>query len=70
MGYKENIFRMIKSNYYFIDGTFHHPIDFKKLLITIYHNIKKVLNILCFYILINSKKEFVYIAVLNEVNCI
>ena len=35
----ENIARMRKSNYYFIDGTFHHLIDYKQLLIIMHHDI-------------------------------
>ena len=57
---EENLRRIRLSHYLFIDGTFHHPIEFKQLLIIMYHDIVSDLNIPGIYILINGKSEKFY----------
>ena len=49
----ENLRKNRISNHLFIDSTFHHPSEFKQLLIIMYHDIVSDLNIPAMYILIN-----------------
>ena len=44
-GNEENLKRMRKSKHLYIDGTFHHPKDFKHLLIIMYKDIITSLKI-------------------------
>ena len=41
-GNDENIKRIRKSNYLYIDGTFHHPPEYQQLLITVFYNINNI----------------------------
>ena len=59
-GNDENISRLRLSKNYFIDGTFHHPPEFKQLLIIMYRDIISSQNIPGIYILINGKYEEFY----------
>ena len=63
----ENINRISKSNHLFIDGTFHHPIEFKLMLIIMYKDILTELKIPGIYILMNSKNEELYNMVFEDV---
>ena len=56
-GNDENISRLRLSKNYFIDGTFHHPPEFKQLLIIMYRDIISSQNIPGIYIVINGKFE-------------
>ena len=56
----KNIKRMRKSNYYYIDGTFHHPKEFNQLLIVMYKDIITNIKIPGIYILLNAKNEILY----------
>ena len=47
----ENIKRIRKSKHYYLDGTFHHPKEFKQLLILMYKDIITDLKILGIYII-------------------
>ena len=51
---------MRKSKNYFIDTTFHHPPDFKQMLIFMYKDIITELKIPGIYIIKNSKNEQLY----------
>lgn len=59
-GNNENISRMRQSKNFFIDGTFHHPPEFKQLLLIMYKDIITGIKIPGLYILLNSKKEMLY----------
>ena len=59
-GNDENISRLRLSKNYFIDGTFHHPPEFKQLLIIMYRDIISSQNIPGIYIVINGKFEEFY----------
>ena len=48
-GNEENIRRLRILNHLFIDFTFHHPPEFKQLMILIYHDIVSKLNIPSIY---------------------
>ena len=63
----ENIRRIRKSNHYYIDATFHHPPDFKQLLIIMYKDIITELKIPGIYILMNGKSEKLYDIVFNSI---
>ena len=63
----ENLNRISKSNHLFIDGTFHHPIDYCQLLIIMYKDIITDLKIPGIYILLNSKNEDLYNMVFEDV---
>ena len=47
---EENLRRIRISNHYFIDSTFHHPVEYKQLLIIMYHDIVSNLKIFREYI--------------------
>ena len=57
-----------KSKNFFIDGTFHHPEDFKQLMLIMYKDIITGLKIPGLYILLNSKKETFYNYAFKEIN--
>ena len=59
--------RITKSNNLFIDGTFHHPVEFTQLLIIMYKDIITDLKIPGIYILLNSKNEDLYNMVFEDV---
>ena len=63
----ENLRRIRISNHLFIDSTFHHPSEFKQLLIIMYHDIVSNLNIPAMYILMNGKSENHYDVVFNSI---
>ena len=63
----ENLNRIRKSKYIFIDFTFHHPPDFVELLIIMYTDIITNLKIPAFYILINGKHELFYMKVFESI---
>ena len=63
----ENIQRIRKSNHLYIDGTFHHPKEFKQLLIIMYKDIITELKIPAFYILINGKLKSFYDTVFRSI---
>ena len=56
----ENIKRIRKSKHYYLDGTFHHPKEFKQLLILMYKDIITDLKIPGIYILLNGKSQVLY----------
>ena len=58
---------MRKSNHYYIDGTFHHPKEFKQLLIIMYKDIITELKIPGIFILLNDKSQILYDYVFNSV---
>ena len=53
--FEENIKRIRKPKYFYIDGTFHHPPEFKQLLIKMYKDIITNLKIPSIYILLKKK---------------
>ena len=57
---EENIKRIRKAKYFYIDGTFHHPPEFKQLLIIMYKDIITNLKIPGIYILLNGKNKELY----------
>ena len=58
---------MKKSNLIYIDGTFHHPIGYRQLIIIKYKDYITDLKIPAFYILINGKYQIYYEIILNSV---
>ena len=66
-GNDENISRMRISENYFVDGTFHHPPEFKQLIIIMYKDILTQIKIPGLYILINGKYEKFYEVVFESV---
>ena len=48
------------ANHLFIDGTFHHPINFAQLLIIIFKDVISSEYIPGFYILMSNKTEIIY----------
>ena len=56
----ENINRIRVSKNIFIDGTFHHPPGYTQMLIIMYKDIITELKVPGIYILLNSKKEYIY----------
>ena len=56
----ENIKRIRKAKHYYLDGTFHHPKEFKQLLILMYKDIITDLKIPGIYILLNGKSQILY----------
>ena len=67
-GNDENIRRIRISKNIFIDGTFHHPPEYKQMLILMYKDVLTNLKIPAFYILLNGKYERFYEIVLENVN--
>ena len=65
-GNNENISRIRLSKILFLDGTFHHPQEYKQLLILMYRDIITDQNIPGIYILINGKYEKFYDIVLSS----
>ena len=63
----ENLKRIRKSHHIYIDATFHHPPDYKQLLIIMYKDIITNLKIPAFYILMNGKKEIYYNIVFESI---
>jgi len=63
----ENIKRIRKSNHLYIDCTFHHPKEFKQLLIIMYKDIITDLKIPGMFILLNGKSQFLYDYIFNSV---
>ena len=57
---EENINRIRKSNHLYIDCTFHHPKEFKELLIVMYKDIITNFKIAGIYALLNNKTEYLY----------
>ena len=57
---EENIKRIRKSKHYYLDSTFHHPREFKQLLILMYKDIITNLKIPGVYILMNGKSQDLY----------
>ena len=55
------------ANHLFIDGTFHHPINFSQLLIIIFKDIISSDYIPGFYILMSNKTEIIYDMVFKSV---
>ena len=66
-GNDENIGRMRNAKNYYIDGTFHHPIDFKQLLIVMCMDLITKINIPALYILMNGKTEKHYDLVFESI---
>ena len=48
------------SNHLFIDGTFHHPINYAQLLIILFKDVIISEYIPCFYVLMTNKTEVMY----------
>ena len=63
----ENLKRIRKSHHLYIDAIFHHPPDYKQLLIIMYKDIITNLKIPAFYILMNGKKEIFYNVVFESI---
>lgn len=63
---EENLQRIRKTNHLYIDGTFHHPKDFKQLLIIMYKDIITSLKIPGVYILMNGFSQDLYDLVFNS----
>ena len=55
------------SNHLFIDGTFHHPINYSELLIILFKDRIISQYIPCFYILMSNKTEILYDLVFKSV---
>ena len=66
-GNEENIRRLRISNHLFIDSTFHHPPEFKQLMIIMYHDIVSNLNIPGIYILMNGKSQIHYDIIFDSI---
>ena len=66
-GNYENIMILKASKNLFIDGTFHHPPDFYQMLIIMYKDIITGLKIPALYVLLNSKREFLYEIVFESI---
>ena len=64
---EENISRMGKAENLYIDATFHHPPEFKELLIFMYKDIITELKIPGIYALLNNKSEKIYELVFKDV---
>ena len=64
-GNNENIIRMVLSQIWFVDGTFHHPPNFEQLLIIQYGDYITSNKIVGLFILMNKKNEF-YMLYLNQ----
>ena len=64
---EENISRMGKAENLYIDATFHHPPEFKELLIFMYKDIITELKIPSIYALLNNKSEKIYELVFKDV---
>ena len=62
-GNEENIKRIRKAKHYYIDGTFHHPKEFKQLLILMYKDVITNLKIPGIYILTNGRSQDLYEAI-------
>ena len=60
LGNNENIARIRKFKYFFLDCTFHHPHEYKQLMILIYRDIITNQNIPGMYILLKGKYEKFY----------
>ena len=56
----ENISRIRISHYLFLDGTFHHPKEYKQLLVLMFNDIITNINIPGLFILLNGKYEKFY----------
>ena len=56
----ENISRIRISNVLFLDGTFHHPKEYKQLLVLMFNDLITNQNIPGIFILINGKYEKFY----------
>ena len=59
--------RLKASKNLFIYGTFHHPPDFYQLMIIMYKDIIAGLKIPALYVLLNSKREFLYEIVFESI---
>ena len=55
------------SNHLFVDGTFHHPINFAQLLIILFKDAIISQYIPCFYILMSNKCEILYDLVFKSI---
>ena len=64
---EENIKRMRKANHYYIDCTFHHPKEYKQLLIVMYKDIITEIKIPGIYALLNNKTEELYNLVFDSI---
>ena len=58
---------MRNAKNYYIDGTFHHPIDFKQLLIVMCMDLITKINIPALYIFMNGKAEKHYDLVFESI---
>ena len=54
------IARMRISNHWFVDSTFHHPIEYSQLLIIIFKDIVTSENYPGFFVLMSNKTEIIY----------
>ena len=61
------IARSRKSKHLFIDGTFHHPINYTKLLIILFKDTIISQYIPCFYVLMSNKTEIMYDLVFKSI---
>ena len=55
------------ANHLFIDGTFHHPINYAQLLIILFKDSIISKFIPCFYILMSNKTEILYDLVFKSI---
>ena len=65
-GYEENLKRIRKSKQLYMYGTFHHPKNFKQLLIIMSKDIITNLKIPGFYVLIDGKSQELYDTLFNS----
>ena len=63
----ENLKRIRKSKHIFIDGTFHHPPDFKQMIIIMYIDIITNYKIPAFFILLTGKQQLLYEEIFKSV---
>ena len=66
-GNNENISRIRLAKTLYLDGTYHHPVEYKQLLILMYRDVLTNLNIPGIFILLNGKHERFYEIVLLSV---
>ena len=66
-GNNQNLIRICKSNIWFLDGTFHHPDNFKQVLILMYKDYLTGEKIPGLYILMNKINSFLYDIIFDSI---
>ena len=67
-GNEENISRIRKSKYFYIDTIHHHPYEFKQMLVLLYKDIETGEKIPGLFILINYQNERMYNMIFDSIN--